>query len=130
MLVVSLAAGPILYLLSLTPYLWLIPLVLLAMGVTMYMSMPVAESYVISNVTARNRSTILGLYYFASRGGPAILLPIMGNLIDRYSFSVAFTAIGAALFAITLICSYCYGVLKTERISNTTHCSELSRVLE
>ncbi len=71
----------------------------------MYVAMPVTESYVISNMSTRNRSTILGLYYFASRGGPAILLPIMGNLIDRFSFSVAFTTVGVALFVITLICS-------------------------
>jgi MFS family permease len=105
MLTVSLAAGPIVYLLSLGTHWWLLPFVLLAMGICMYIAMPVAESYVISNVSTRNRSTILGIYYFASRGGPFILLPIVGKLIDRFSFSVAFTAVGVALFVITIICS-------------------------
>jgi len=57
------------------------------------------------NISTRNRSTVLGVYYFASRGGLAIFLPIVGALIDKFNFSVAFTVIGAALFAITLICS-------------------------
>lgn len=105
MIIVSLAAGPIIYLLSLGTHWWLLPFVLMAMGACMYVAMPVSESYVIANVSTRNRSTILGIYYFASRGGPAVLLPIMGNLIQRYSFATAFTTIGVALFVISLICS-------------------------
>lgn len=105
MLIVSLAAGPLVYLLSLGTHWWLLPLILLGMGTCMYVAMPVTESYVISNSSTHNRSTIIGIYYFASRGGPSILLPIIGNLINRFSFSVAFTTVGVALFAIALICS-------------------------
>ncbi len=105
MLTVSLAAGPIIFLLSLGTYWWLLPFVLLAMGTCMYVAMPVSEVYVISNAKANNRSTILGIYYFASRGGPGILMPIIGKLIDQFSFSVAFAWIGAALFVIALVCS-------------------------
>lgn len=105
MLTVGLISGPILYLLGLGTHWWLLPLVLLAMGICVYVAMPVTESYVISNVSPQNRSTVLGIYYFASRGGPAILLPIIGDLIDKLSFSTAFTALGIGLFAITLICT-------------------------
>jgi MFS family permease len=105
MLTVSLAAGPIIFLLSLGTYWWLLPIVLLAMGTCMYVAMPVSEVYVISNSTQNNRSTILGIYYFASRGGPGLLMPIIGKLIDQYSFSTAFAWVGAALFVITLVCS-------------------------
>ena len=105
MLTVSLAAGPIVYLLGLGTNWWLLPFVLLTMGVCMYVAMPVTESYVISNISTHNRSTVIGVYYCISRGGPAILLPVIGKLLDRYSFSVAFTAIGGALLAVTLICS-------------------------
>ncbi|HEX9896565.1 MAG TPA: MFS transporter [Dehalococcoidales bacterium] len=105
MLAVSLAAGPVIFLLSLGTYWWLLPFVLLAMGSCMYVAMPVAEVYVISNANANNRSTILGIYYFASRGGPGLLMPIIGKLIDQYSFSTAFAWVGAALFVITLVCS-------------------------
>jgi MFS family permease len=105
MLTVALAAGPIVYLLGLGTHWWLLPLVLLAMGICVYVAMPVTEAYVISNISTRNRSTVLGIYYFASRGGPAILLPIIGDLIDKFNFSTAFTALGVSLFVITLICS-------------------------
>ena len=106
MLTVSLAAGPIICLLSLGTYWWLLPIVLMAMGICQYVAMPVSESYVISNASMRNRSTILGIYYFASRGGVLFVLsPIIGYLIKHFSFNVAFTTIGVALFAIALICS-------------------------
>jgi MFS family permease len=105
MLAVSLAAGPIILLLGLGTHWWLLPIVLLTLGACMYVAMPVTESYVISNVSTRNSTSVLGIYYFISRGGPAVLLPVIGKLLDRYSFSEAFAVIGAALFAITLICS-------------------------
>jgi MFS family permease len=75
------------------------------MGICMYVAMPVSEAYVISNSNANNRSTILGVYYFASRGGPGILMPIIGTLVDEFNFGVAFTWVGAALFAVVLVCS-------------------------
>jgi MFS family permease len=105
MLVVSLAAGPIIVLLSLGTHWWLLPIVLLAMGTCMYVAMPLSEVYVISNAKNSNRSTILGIYYFASRGGPGILMPVIGKLIDQYSFATAFAWVGAALFLIVLVCS-------------------------
>lgn len=105
MLTVGLAAGPLIYLLSLGTYWWLLPIVLLAIGVCMYVAMPVSEAYVISNASQHNRSTILGIYYFASRGGPGILTPIMGKLIDQFSFGHAFAAAGATLFVVALVCS-------------------------
>jgi len=105
MLTVSLTAGPIIFLLSLGTYWWLLPILLLAMGTCMYVAMPVSELYVISNATPNNRSTILGIYYAASRGGPGLLMLIIGKLIDQYSFSITFAWVGAALFVITIICS-------------------------
>jgi MFS family permease len=105
MLAVSLAAGPIIVLLSLGTHWWLLPIVLLAMGTCMYVAMPLSEVYVISNAKNSNRSTILGIYYFASRGGPGILMPVIGKLIDQYSFATAFAWVGAALFLIVLVCS-------------------------
>jgi MFS transporter, FSR family, fosmidomycin resistance protein len=105
MLAVSLAAGPIIFLLGLGTHWWLLPIVLLSMGVCMYTAMPVTESYIIDNVSNRNSTTVLGIYYFLSRGGPALLLPVIGKLVDRYSFSLAFTVIGGLLFIIAMICA-------------------------
>ena len=104
MLVVSLPVGPFIYLLSMASLGWSICVVLLAMGACQYVSMPIAEAYIISHTSERNRSTILGIYYASSRGGPAVIW-IIGYLIDRFGFDTSFTIVGAALFAVTLGCS-------------------------
>jgi predicted MFS family arabinose efflux permease len=106
MLTVSLAAGPLVWLLGMVSQWWILPIIMLVMGACMYVAMPITESYVISNISSRHRSTILGFYYFASRGGVGIVSPIIGNLIDRHSFGMAFTVTGLSLFVITLICSF------------------------
>ncbi len=108
MLTASLIAGPFVYLLNLVSLGWSLSVVLLIIGICMYIGMPVSEAYIISHTSKRNRSTILGIYYFASRGGPGLTMPVMGYLIDRLGFGTSFTSftiIGAVIFAVTLGCS-------------------------
>jgi len=69
----GLITGPLLLLLSRTAPGFSLAVVLIFMGLAMYMSMPVTESYVISHAPRGKRSTILGFYYFASRGGIGLL---------------------------------------------------------
>jgi predicted MFS family arabinose efflux permease len=98
-------AGPLIYLLNHVSLGLSIAVLLLFMGMTQYMSMPVTEAYVISNAPERNRSTFLGIYYFASRGGPGLITPVMGYLIDNYRFSTAFSFSGAVMTLIAVICT-------------------------
>lgn len=105
MLAASLIAGPALYLLSFGSLSWSVWLVLLISGMCMYIGMPVTEAYVITHAPPRRRSTILGVYYFASRGGGGLIIPLVGYLADRYSFATGFTIVGMALLGITLICT-------------------------
>ncbi len=105
MLAVTIAAGPAIWLLNLASLSWSIYLILFVMGTCQYVGMPVSESYIISHSPERNRSTILGFYYFASRGGPGLLMPAMGYLTDRFSFSATFTIVGAGMLAVALVCS-------------------------
>jgi len=105
MLTVGLLAGPIVYLLSLISFGWQVFVVIFALGAFQYVSMPISEAYIISHTSQRNRSTILGIYYFASRGGPGIIMPILGFLFDQYGFNTSFTIVGSALFTIVLFCS-------------------------
>ena len=105
MLVASLLAGPAIYLLNLVTYGWSIVLVVMVIGMCMDMRMPVSEVYVIGHTTERNRSTVLGIYYFASRGGPGIVTPVLGYLIDRFGFGTGFTVMGAGLFGVVLVCA-------------------------
>ena len=105
MLAVALAAGPAIILLNLVSLSWSIYLVLLVLGVCQYVGMPVSEAYIISHSPERNRSTILGFYYFASRGGPGLLMPAIGYIIDRSSFGTAFFIVGLVMLAVALGCS-------------------------
>jgi len=77
---------------------------LLALGVTLYVRTPVSEAYIVGETSGKNRSTILGVYYFSNLEGSGILTPVMGFLIDRYGFDTTFTMSGAALFVLTLVC--------------------------
>lgn len=104
MIVTGLIAGPLLYLLSLSFYGWLIYFLVFIIGMAMYVTMPVVESYIIGYVSEQRRSRILGIYYFGSRGGGGILMPVIGYLIDRFGFSISFTIVGAFLGAVTLGC--------------------------
>ncbi len=104
-LVVGFIGGPALYLLNLVSFGWSISIVLVVMGMSQYIIMPVSEAYIITHTSERNRSTILGIYYFASRGGPGVIMLLMGYLIDRIGFGNTFAIMAAALLVITIGCS-------------------------
>jgi len=82
-----------------------VSIVLMFIGMSHYMGMPVAESYIISHSPPKHRTTILGLYYFISRGGPGLVAPLLGFLIDKYSFQTAFITAGISMGTITIICT-------------------------
>lgn len=97
--------GPIIYLLNLIPYGWGIYALLVIIGMTVFVRMPASESYIINQTSERNRSTILGIYYFGAMEGGGVLTPILGSLIDRFGFYTSFTIAGAVIVAVTLLCS-------------------------
>jgi len=105
MLTVSLITGPALYLLSRSSLDWSVWGVLLILGACMYISMPVSEAYIITHAPERYRSTVLGIYYFASRGGSGLILPVVGTLADRFSFGTSFSLVGGVMLGIAIICS-------------------------
>ena len=105
MLTVSLIAGPAIYLLSLASAGWSVGAVLLLLGACMYVAMPVTEAYIIAHAPRRRRSTVLGVYYFASRGGMGLVAPALGYLADNYGFGTSFTVAGGGVLAIVLVCS-------------------------
>jgi sugar phosphate permease len=104
-LTVCTITGPLIYLLNLAPYRWGIVLLLLVMGITIYVRMPVAEAYIVGQTSQRRRSTVLGIYFFGNMEGGGVLTLIMGYLIDQYGFSASFTLAGAVALAVTLVCS-------------------------
>ncbi len=100
-------AGPAIYLLNVVPYGQGISIgaLLLVIGMAMYIRMPVSEAYIVGQTSARNRSTILGIYYFASMETGGIFAPVMGSMIDRFGFSSTFTFASVALVIVTLVSS-------------------------
>jgi len=104
-LAVSLLSGPIIYLLNLTTFGFGLYAVMAGIGMCMYMVMPTSESYIIGHSPERHRSTILGIYYFGSRGGPGVVTPILGYMLDKFSFNYTFAMAGSIVLAVTLICS-------------------------
>lgn len=103
-LVAGFIAGLAIYLQNLAPFGTAFSAVLIMLGAGRHLSMPVVEAYIISHAPQRKRSTILGIYYMGSRGGPAIA-PLIGNIIDRYGFYTGFSVVGATMAAITLVCA-------------------------
>jgi MFS family permease len=104
-LTVCFMTGPLIYLLNLAPYRWGIVALLLMMGITIYVRMPVAEAYIVGRTSERHRSTVLGIYFFGNMEGSGVFAPIMGYLIDHLGFSVSFTIAGATAVAVALVCS-------------------------
>ncbi|HUT70631.1 MAG TPA: MFS transporter [Desulfatiglandales bacterium] len=104
-LAVCFMTGPLIYLLNLAPYRWGMVVLLLVMGITIYVRMPVSEAYIVGRTSGRHSSTVLGIYFFGNMEGGGVLTPIMGYLIDHLGFSASFTIAGAAVVAVALVCS-------------------------
>lgn len=98
-------AGPVIALLHRAPGEWGVLVLLLIIGIIIYVRMPVSESYIIRHTSPRNRSTVLGLYFFGSMEGGGVLTPVAGYLIDHHGFGASFTAAGVLLLGATLICA-------------------------
>jgi len=105
MLAVCFTSGPIFYLLNLVPYGPGFGALLLVIGTILIMRSPISEAYIFGQTSRRQRSTILGIYFFSGNEGSGVLTPAMGYLIDRLGFYRSFTIASAALFTVTLGCS-------------------------
>ena len=98
---VGLISGPAIYLLNHVSLDVSLYAVLLLMGTAMHVGMPVVESYIIGHVSPQKRSTVLGLYYMVSRGGPAITF-LLGRLIDSYQFFITLSGVSIAMLAVAI----------------------------
>jgi len=80
--------------------------VMLLLGITTFMRMPVSEAYIIGETTERNRSFVYGFYYSTMTGTGAVFAPIMGYISERYTYASAFTWASIAIIAMTLFCAF------------------------
>ncbi|HEY98296.1 MAG TPA: MFS transporter [Dehalococcoidia bacterium] len=80
--------------------------VMLLLGITTFMRMPVSEAYIIGETTERNRSFVYGFYYSTMTGTGAVFAPIMGYISERYTYASAFTWASIAIIAMILFCAF------------------------
>ena len=104
-LAVCFITGPIIFLWNVAPYGLGTGALLVMLGIVIYARMPASEAYIISQVSERNRSKILGIYYLGMFEGGGILTPVMGYLIDHLGFYYSFTIASIVVVVVTLICS-------------------------
>ena len=101
-----LVAGPAVFLLKVLPLNYvLIGMLLVIIGMTNAMRGPVAEAYLISRTSSNRRSTVLGIYYFGNMEASGVMMPLLGYLIERFSFQTSFTIAAVVTLALALLFS-------------------------
>jgi len=104
LLAVSSLAVPLIYLLGVVPNILALIAVIIVIGILIYTREPVSEAYIIGHAPEHRRSTILGVYFFASQEVSGLLTPVVGILIDRVGFSSSFTLASITLAVIAAVC--------------------------
>ena len=113
--ILAVLAGPVVMLLSLVQHWIMLALIMVVLGAVMFTRMVVSETYFVTHVPKRWRSTVLGIYYFAGMEASGILTPLLGGAIDVWGFSASFFMIGAVLTAVALISlAVLYGVSRRQ----------------
>ncbi|MFC1983111.1 MFS transporter [Chloroflexota bacterium] len=102
---ICLIAGPVVYLFNLMPGGMSIGVLLVILGAIAFVRMPVSESYIVGHTPERNRSTVLGIYFFGNMEGGGLLLPVVGLIIDQFGFYMSFTIAGIATLIVASACS-------------------------
>jgi MFS family permease len=101
---VCLLAGPVIYLLNYAPLGIAIGALLLLLGIIFNVRMPLSESYIVEETSDKNRSSVLGIYYFMGLEGGGVLTPAIGFSFDTIGFSSTFTIAAVATTLVTLLC--------------------------
>ena len=102
---VCVIAGIVTYLLNIAPYGIGTAVVLAAIGILMYINTTSAQAFIADQTSARNRSTMLGFYFFGNMEGTGVLTPVLGYLIDHLGFHTSFTISSTAILATIIACS-------------------------
>jgi len=103
LLISCLAAGPVIYFLTVAPYGAGFIVILLVWGALNSIRMPTTESYIMSRASAQRQSTLFGIYYFSTQHGSGILAPLLGVLIDRFGFNSSFSMVALTTLGLSLV---------------------------
>ena len=105
LLVISVLAIPLVYLLGRASNIITLAVLMLAVGAVSTTRMPTSESYIAGNTPQRRRATVLGIYFFAGTEVSGLLTPVVGNLIDRIGFHNTFTIASVSMAAVVVVCA-------------------------
>jgi FSR family fosmidomycin resistance protein-like MFS transporter len=83
-------------------------------GVFVFVRMPVSESFLFTHAPARQRATLLGVYFLGSSVGGGVFTPVIGWLSDRFDFRYSFALVALTILVLTLICAAILTVLRKE----------------
>lgn len=100
----AILTGPILLLFERLPFGLGTGVLFLMFGAVVMGGGPVVEAFIMSQTNEANRSTIMGVFYFAIMESGGVLTPIMGRLIDSHGFSASYALAGGFLIVLTLVC--------------------------
>jgi len=89
-------------------------ILLVLLGVFVFVRMPVSESFIFANAPARQRATLLGVYFLGSSVGGGLFTPLIGWLSDRYDFRYSFAVIALIILILTVICGVLLAFLRSE----------------
>jgi len=102
--VISLIGGAAIYLLDIAPSAALIGVVTFTIGMVVHMRMVASSAYIVGKTAPRHRAMVFGIY-FAIMQSNASLTQVVGWIIDRWDYSIAFIVAAIATIAVTIICA-------------------------
>jgi FSR family fosmidomycin resistance protein-like MFS transporter len=107
-------AVPVIFFLPRIPMGWGLYVLLVLLGVFVFTRMPVSESFLFIHAPARQRATLLGVYFLGSSAGGGVFTPVVGWLSDRYDFRYSFAAVALGILVLMLICGVVLVALRRE----------------
>jgi MFS family permease len=104
-IVTSLLSGVLVYLVQYPSLGFGFYAILFIIGINNAFRMPVSEVFIMSQASAKRRSTVYGIYYFTMQYTGAVFAPIVGWILDNYSFEVCFNIAALTSVVVTLACA-------------------------
>ncbi len=92
----------VIFLLNVMPYGVGTGALLVLTGIFIYINTTSSQAFIVDNTPERNRSTMMGIYFFSTMEGAGILTPAIGYLIDQFGFYSSFNIVGGAVLAVTV----------------------------
>lgn len=87
---------------------------LVLIGVFIFVRMPVSESFLFTHAPARQRGTLLGIYFLGSSVGGGVFTPLIGWLSDTHDFRYSFAVIAFLVLALAVISGVILFILKDQ----------------